>query len=165
MSEATLISVLARITAVEARCAALEAGGGARASSGAGGEIASDRDLDGQYGNPEVRKHPKQWKGPAGEFVGKKYSECSPEFLDVLADLKDWMAGKADEETDPEKKKYAKWNRLDAARARGWAVRIRKVGYRPAAPPPPAFGAAAVPATTTTTAEMFGDEGQDLSFP
>lgn len=76
-------------------------------------------DLDSQYGNPLVRKNPPRWDGES--FEGRPYSECSPAFLRTLAGFLQWKAGKEDEE--PEKAKYAKYSRLDAARALGWAAR------------------------------------------
>lgn len=87
----------------------------------AAGAVASDADLDGKYGNPEVRTRVKDWSGPP--MTGRKFSQCPAEFLDLLADVLDWKAGK--EASDPEKAKYAPLTRKDAARARGWAARIR----------------------------------------
>lgn len=81
--------------------------------------VASDEDLDGKYGNPEVRKDPSRWKGES--MVGRKYSECPPEFLDVLAALCDWRAEQDEKKGDAR----SKWARLDALRARGWAKRMR----------------------------------------
>ena len=120
---------------------------GVRATShsapAAGGAVAPDFELDSQYGDPAVRKSPPRWSGDS--FDGKPFSQCSAEFLDVLAEFKDWQAG-ADERKAPslteeerEKKlKYARYGRSDAARARGWAARIRR-GWKPpmseAAPP------------------------------
>lgn len=95
----------------------------------AGGQIASDRDLDGQYGDPSIRKMPKGWE--EDDFTGFRFSETRPEFLDFLAKdlagLAEWLRGKG----EPDKAKYKE---LDAARARGWAKRLR-AGYVPTARP------------------------------
>lgn len=98
-------------------------------------EPADDADLDGQHGDPVVRKDPPKWDGPS--FVGCKFSECSAEFLDNLAGFKMWQAGKeeakekAGDEAAGKKAWYAK---KDASRAAGWAARIRG-GYTPPALP------------------------------
>jgi hypothetical protein len=88
-------------------------------------EVATDEDLDGQYGNPEVRKDPPRWSGQS--HIGCRYSECPPEYLETLAGFLMWKAGKDDEkdERDSKGNLKSKWSRLDAARARGWAARIR----------------------------------------
>lgn len=84
------------------------------------GEIASDEDLDGKYGNPEIRRDPPRWQGEP--MVGRKFSECPPEYLDTLAGFNDWRADQDEKKGDPR----SKWARLDAGRARGWARRIRQ---------------------------------------
>lgn len=92
----------------------------------AGGEIASDRDLDGKYGDPEVRSdRVKDWTGPS--MKGRRYSECPPEFLDRLAGLLEWQGKKSDEENQrtDKGKLVGDYRRADAARARGWAKRMR----------------------------------------
>lgn len=104
-------------------------GGKAPKSNGAsqqktgGGVVAEARDLDGQYGDPTVKKDPKQWPGES--YAGCKFSECPADYLDILADLKDWMADKDEQKGTPDGTKYAKYGRLDAARARGWSERKR----------------------------------------
>lgn len=75
-------------------------------------------DLDGQHGNPEIKaKDPRDWTGDS--MKGRRFSECPPEYLDLLAERYDYFAQQEQDE------KKAKYNRLDAARARGWAQRIR----------------------------------------
>jgi hypothetical protein len=86
-----------------------------RPASGNGPAIASDRDLDGPHGDPEVRFDPRDWTGVSCK--GRRFSACPAAFLDVLAGVLDAFA---DGESDPKKAKY---KRLDAARARGWARR------------------------------------------
>lgn len=111
---------------------------GARATT-ATATVASDRDLDGEYGNPEVRSNPKDWKGAS--MIGRRFSDCPAEFLDMVADLNDWRAKKDDEagargETNAKgKPKDGHFARLDAARARGWAARVRAGGGKPKAAP------------------------------
>jgi hypothetical protein len=61
---------------------------------------------------------------------GARFSECPAEFLDLLAGAFDYFARKAEEndETTTSGKPVAPYKRKDAARARGWAKRIR-AGY------------------------------------
>lgn len=97
---------------------------------------ADDADLDGQYGNPVVRKDPPRWTGSS--FVGATFSDCPPDYLRILADLLVWRAGKADEEGRTTKggKPQSEFLRKDAARALGWAQRNeRKAAPRPKAKP------------------------------
>jgi len=87
-------------------------------------EVASDADLDGKYGNPEVRLNPRDWPGPSCK--GLRMSECPSEFLDMLAETFDYFAQKAEETGELYNgKPTAPYKRKDAARARGWAARIR----------------------------------------
>lgn len=112
------LALLRRIAvAVEKLAAALPTG-----SSGA---VASDRDLDGKYGNPELKFIPRDWTGP--NFKGRKFSECPPTLLDMVAETFEYFARKADEndERTEKGKPVAEFKRADAARARGWARRIR----------------------------------------
>lgn len=94
-------------------------------------EIAPASDLDGQYGDPEVKaKDPRDWTGPTQK--GKRFSQCSSEYLELVASRLDWFAEQAEKEgkTTSSGKPLAPYNRRDAARARGWAKRIRD-GYVP----------------------------------
>jgi hypothetical protein len=86
------------------------------------GPVASDDDLDSKHGNPEVRKDPGRWRGES--MAGRRFSDCPPEYLDVLASLFDWRAEQDEKKGDAR----SKWARLDAARARGWARRLRGGG-------------------------------------
>jgi len=102
-------------------------------SAQAGGKgIADDRDLESQHGNPVVKFHPRDWIGPPCK--GRKFSECPPDFLDMLAETFDYFAGKAEEagEQTSTGKPVAPYKRKDAARARGWAKRIREGRHVPA---------------------------------
>jgi hypothetical protein len=83
-----------------------------------GGQPAERVDLDGPHGDPIVKaKDPRDWTGEP--MKGRPFSQCPPEYLDMLADRFDYFAS---QEQDAKKARY---NRLDAARARGWAERIR----------------------------------------
>lgn len=81
-------------------------------------EIASDADLDGKYGNETIKRDPPRWPGES--YVGYRLSECSPDYLETMASFHDWRARQA-----PKEGKDPKWAKLDAARCRGWARRIR----------------------------------------
>ncbi len=123
----------ARVAVLEARLALVESrlAGSAPSSSGGGtvgeGAIASDHDLDSQYGDELIRKDPPRWKGDS--FAGCKMSQCSSEYLRDLAGFFDWKAEKDTEQGTyknakgdmvPTRPQYA---RKSAARARGWAKR------------------------------------------
>jgi hypothetical protein len=82
-------------------------------------------DIDGPRGNPEVRFIPKRWEGAS--YKGKTFSECDPDFLDMLAEAFDYFARKEDETGALDKNggPKSRWTRLDAGRARAWAKRLR----------------------------------------
>lgn len=105
--------------------------------------FASDEDLDGPKGDPTARFNPKRWQGD--DFKGRRYSQCTPDFLDVLAETLTWMA----DNPQPQKEKFVAGNRLDAARARSWARRLRAGGWAP--PPKPERGAGRPGAATRPT--------------
>jgi uncharacterized membrane protein YgcG len=88
--------------------------------------IAPDWKLDGEKGDPEVRFDPKIWRGES--YKGQRFSDASPEYLDVLAESFDWMADNPKEG----KEKYAGRDRETASLARGWAERKRG-GWKPPA--------------------------------
>lgn len=79
-------------------------------------------DLDSKYGNPKVKFMAKNWKGQ--DVTGWHFSDCPPEYLDMHAKMLDYFAKK--DSQDPAKAKDAIWRAKDAARARGWAERIRR---------------------------------------
>jgi hypothetical protein len=87
----------------------------------ASGLFASDRELDSQYGDPVVKFSIRDWHGTS--YVGKKYSECAPEFLEMLAERLSYSAAHP-KEGAPEK--YAEFDKKNAQRARSWARRIRR---------------------------------------
>ncbi len=109
------VAVRAAFAALKARVDAME-----RAS----GLFVEDKDLDAPNGNPKVKFPPRQWRG--ADFKGKLFSECPPEFLEMLADALRWSADHPKAGTDPETAaKWAKYGRADARRAMSWARRLR----------------------------------------
>lgn len=87
--------------------------------------VASDRDLDGKYGDPVVKFMPRDWTGQS--FKNTHMSACPPELLDLLAETFEYFAtqAEANNEMTPRGKPVADYKRSDAARARGWAKRMR----------------------------------------
>jgi hypothetical protein len=111
--------------------ASAPARGAARADTppaAAGLEVASDADLDGPRGDPEVRFLPKRWTG--ADYKGQRFSQCDADFLDMLAETFEWFARRDDETgaTDKNGNPKSRWGRLDASRARGWSRRLRGGG-------------------------------------
>lgn len=96
------------------------------------GAVADDRDLDSQYGNPKVTFNPRDWPGVSCK--GRQMSDCPAEFLDLLASALEYFADQAEEKNEKTNtgNPVAPYKRKDAARARGWAKRIRE-GRVPAA--------------------------------
>lgn len=124
--------ILAELRLVRAELADLKAlllRGGSSAPAAAGGAVATDADLDSQWGDEDVKKDPPRWtKGGGAPVAPCRMSACPPDFLEELASFKDWQAQKNDEKGTPEGKKYAGYDRKSAARARGWAARLRARG-------------------------------------
>ncbi len=88
--------------------------------------VASDADLDGQWGDPVVKmKDPRDWTGET--MVGKRLSECPADYLELLASRSDYFAEKndADGTKDDKGRPKSHWDRKAAALARGWAKRNR----------------------------------------
>jgi hypothetical protein len=78
----------------------------------------TDALCNGPYGDPIIKaKSPRDWNGP--DMIGRHFSECPADYLELLAARYDYFASK---EEDSKKQKY---NLLDAQRCRAWAVRIR----------------------------------------
>lgn len=135
---ATAEEVLATLKSIDAGIKSLLAhfGAGARAAAASApasaGIPASDRELDSQYGDPEIKMvDPRDWSGDS--MKGRRMSECPPEYLDMLADRWEYFIDQAREKLTTEEdadevvalKKKIKYNTKDAARARGWAKRLR----------------------------------------
>lgn len=89
-------------------------------------------DLDGAHGDPTVNAtDPRDWAGDS--MKGRRFSECPAIYLDLVASRLDYFADKAAEKNEltTAGKPREPLLRLDAARARGWAARIRG-GWKPA---------------------------------
>ncbi len=123
---------------IEERLASLEA-----AVAALRPQVAVDLATD-QYADFVVRKCPPRWIDSGGrDYTGEHISTTTAEFCDAIAGFLTWQAEK------DEAKNYsyvnaagktvfpAKFARTDAARARAWAVKLRK------APPAQARAAAA----------------------
>lgn len=123
-------------------------------------------DIDGPRGNPEVRFMPKRWEG--ANYKGKTFSECEPDFLDMLAETFDYFARKEDETGALDKNGGAKsrWTRLDAGRARAWAKRLRgnQGGGNGARRARPAPAAAAPPMDDFSAGFPAQEEDDDIPF-
>jgi hypothetical protein len=118
-----------RMVKIELRVKALEA----KPTAASGGDVADDQDLDGKYGDVELRYPLKEkyWTEPQdiSPETPKRMSQCEPEYLDAVAKYLAacaYMARKGGDE------KKAGYKDKDAARARGWAKRLRN-GYAPKA--------------------------------
>jgi len=98
-----------------------------------GSTIAPDSDLDSQWGDPEVKFSPRDYSGTT-DYKNRRMSECSPPFLDALAASYDYFAQKNTLEGNMASngKPKADYDRRSAARARGWAARLRS-GWKPPA--------------------------------
>lgn len=111
------------------------------------GQVASDTELQSAKGDPEVRFEPHGWRGDPQK--GRRYSQCDPAFLDLLAEVFD------DDSDMPRKGKeeFAGLNRRSARLARGWAKRTRANG---GAPKP-------VSAAATYESSAYGTTGHGAS--
>lgn len=128
MSESEILAVLKSIDESLKTLLDLHLVKGGNAEPERGQRVASDADLDGKYGDPEVKaKDPRDWTGPT--MRGKRFSECPPEYLDMVADRLDYFCSTNEGKTEEDQKKL-KYQRLDASRARGWAKRLRS-GWKP----------------------------------
>jgi hypothetical protein len=93
--------------------------------------IASDAELDGQWGAPEVKMLPKNWKGDQG-YLGRRLCDCPVGLLDMLSEMYDYFADRAEAKNEMRNGKPAwTWDRSMAEKARGWAKRIREGQYTP----------------------------------
>lgn len=126
------------------------------------GATATDEELDGRYGDPTIKYDPKDkyWNGPS--FAGRRFSQCTPEYLDAMARYQDasaFMAKKGGEDAK------ANYRVKDASLARGWARRLRagwkpplpNVGGRPAVTPPAASPPSKAAPPPTSAQHDFDD--------
>jgi len=107
-----------------------------------GKRYATDHEMSGPKADPKIRFDPKRdWiDNGKPSFKGRNASGCHPDFLDLYADQLDYFVSQAQKkidvgDQDTKLKDSVKYDALDAARARTWAVRIRRTGY---VEPPPA---------------------------
>lgn len=155
--EAVVALQAARIEALERIIAGLSAVFG-----GGGAEAADESELDSKFGDPPVKKDPTDqfWRGVS--FVNKRLSECPAEYLDAFAKYKELCAKLKEKDGTEAKKKYAAYDRADAARARGWARRLR-AGWTPRpTPEKPTFGANGSSFGAGTT-RSWGSNGDSFS--
>lgn len=146
--------------------------GSAPVSGGGGrsGDTASDSDLDGQHGDPLIKYDPKPKYWTGGSYAGSQYSETSPEYLDAMARYLDacaYMAKRdADTGKDVEKnEKSAKFKGLDAARARGWAARLRAGWQSPGGAASSQSNGGGAADYDQTTGEVYGGGAEsDIPF-
>jgi hypothetical protein len=107
----------------------------------ASGLFVADDELDRPKGDIKIHFDPNGWRGPSCK--GRRASECTPEFLEAYAGALQSMAERPKPGDDPKRPVY---NRLDAARARSWARRLRQRGPRGAT----AVDAGAAPQTAAS---------------
>lgn len=144
----------AMAASIGASAAALGVQAAGSSSGGAAGGVAPARELDSQYGDPEIKRDPKRWTGES--FAGCHYSETTPDYLDCVAEFKDWQADQDDKAGAKDAKGRPKsgWGRKDARLARGWAARMRAPGWKPKAK----LGVAPPPATDEDYGDGFGED-------
>ncbi len=116
----------ARVEELERVVAAL------RAVFGGGVDVSDDRDLDSPRGDEKIRFDPRDWKGESHK--GRTMSRSQPEFLDVYFDTMTYFASK-----QPDAKK-AGFDKKTAARAAGWARRLRAGWTQPPVMEKPSYG-------------------------
>ena len=125
--------------------------------------VADAKDLDSPHGDPVLRFTVRNWTG--APYKGRRFSECPPALLDMIADSLEYFARKDDEEnavTNNGKPKSV-YRRADAARARGWAKRMRD-GHMTHTNEPPPFVSDEDAAADDSFAEPTDSFGGDDSF-
>ena len=155
MTEVSMESLQTRVVALEMAVTALQAQakkGGGQAPAAAPAQAFrpfSDEQLGATWADKTVRKDPKFWKGAS--YAGQTYSECSPEFLDCLAEQLEWSASRDKDNPDAKKKTNGKFwweaDEFEAKLCRSWAAKHRRVAAEAAAAPLPS-----------------GDDAGDLPF-
>lgn len=151
-----------RVFRLEQRLEQQVAGGGAGGARGPGGSPAEtpvNASIEGEYGDPLVKIVSSRWQGQS--YKDKRFSQCSPEFLRDHAGFLEWCAANP----FPGKEKYARYNLMDAARARLWADRIEGVGSdgcatRTSGGAPPGRAAQAGPSSAPPDFDEYDDYGE-----
>jgi hypothetical protein len=119
-------ALLARVVAAEAFIASLKAaiGGGSSTAE------ATDRELDAQYGDPQIKYAAKDW---AGELVvGRRLSQTSIEYLEYLIDSNEDYSRYLRDKGDAKSLKTLGFKTKETKLARGWLRRMRD-GWTPPA--------------------------------
>lgn len=129
--------------------------------------VASDSELFGPYGDEDIRFDPRDWRGRS--YKGHRMSECEPEYLDLLAAAFEDFAQTADAKGEQVKgKPKSLYERRKAAKARGWAAKLRsgwKPSGRPTAPPRPSWQDAKPPEITTAFTDPTPEELAEDQIP
>ncbi len=126
-------------------------------TAGTSAALASEREMSGPYADPEVKWQPRDWSGE--NCKGRLFSQCPPDFLEMLAESLDYFAGKSEEANEMTKtgKPVGPYKRLDARRARTYAKRIRE-GHTPQTAP------AVTDPSWPTTSELPPDDSDNIPF-
>ncbi len=95
----------------------------------AGPDIATDREMDGKFGNGPVKFMPRDWTGQ--DYKGAPFSDCPPELLTMLADSYAYFAVKNEGELTQSGKPKSDFDLLSARLCRGWAKRNRQNPPKP----------------------------------
>lgn len=126
---------------------------------------ATDHQLNAQWGNPEVRRAPRNWQGEPVE--GRCMSDLQPATLRALAvhfaDLAAWHD--KEQHTDDKGRPKSYYAKRDASFALGWALRLESQGHRgPARPKAPAKAAPSAPAAPAEPGEEYQGSDDDIPF-
>lgn len=127
----------------------------AAAANGGSSAVATNAELDGPFGDETIKFDPRDWQGDS--FKGAPMSRCPADYLDMLASSLDYFAKKNEGKLTDKGKPKSDFDRRSAARARGWAQRVRG-GWKPRAAPIP-----------NDDADDFGDhpdpnEGEEFGY-
>jgi hypothetical protein len=127
------------------------------------GAVADEADLLSKFGDETVKFNPRDYSGEP--VKGLRMSECPPEALDALAASYDYFAQKNEESGKVSAKgnPVAPYDRKSAARARGWAARIRAGKVARPAPAPKPAGLSGDGWNETPTDDFPGG-GDDIPF-
>lgn len=128
--ETKILTLLTSIDASLKRIARVYAAPSTTTDTKPGGQVASDAELDSKYGDEKIAFSPRDWTGE--NVKGRPMSTVPPACLDLLALAYDYFAEKNDREKAVDTKGNPKstYDRRSAARARGWAKRLR-AGWKP----------------------------------
>jgi hypothetical protein len=119
---AQVIELERRLSALEDVVAKMMAGTGVKATAGTNDLLPFDKLSADWAAEKVVKKDPKSWKGES--MVGKRFSECAPEYLDQLAKFFEWCAAK--ELADGKLNNKGKpWSEFDGKLARTFAAAKR----------------------------------------